>query len=150
MATPLLAPVRSIFHAIARTVVPEAAELDDRGWSALERTVEVALAERDPRVRRQLVTFIRLLELVPMLRYGRPLTRLSASQRGAVLARIERSPLLLVRRGFWGLRTLIFMGYYTQPTVSSAIGYRAHPRGWAARGGTVASVPLTPPLWVEP
>jgi hypothetical protein len=150
MPTSLLAPVRPILHAIARSVVPETASLDDRGWSALEHTMETALAARDGRTRRQLTAFVRLLEVLPVLRHGRRLTQLPVRQRTAFLERIERSPLLLLRRGFWGVRTLIFMGYYTQPAIVSAIGYRAAPGGWAARGGTAASVPLPPPVSVEP
>ncbi len=29
--------------------------------------------------------------------------------------------------------TLVFLGYYTQPGVQAALGYRAHPDGWQAR-----------------
>ena len=155
MPTPsLLAPVRPILHAIAQSVVPESASLDDRGWSVLERTIETALASRDERTRRQIVTFLRLLDILPVVRYGRRLTRLSAGQRTAFLERIERAPMLLVRRGFWGVRTLIFMGYYTQPEIISAIGYRAAPGGWTGGGGTSATVPfsfpVSPTVWVEP
>ena len=41
--------------------------------------------------------------------------------------------MLAVRRGFWGLRTLVFMGYYARPEAAAAIGYRADVRGWEAR-----------------
>jgi hypothetical protein len=27
----------------------------------------------------------------------------------------------------------VMMGYYTQPEIQAALGYRATPRGWAAR-----------------
>ena len=150
MPTSLLAPVRPILHAIARSVVPETASLDDRGWGVLEHTIATALAARDERTRRQVIAFVRLLDVLPVLRYGRRLAHLPSRQRTAFLERIERSSVLLVRRGFWGVRTLIFMGYYTQPEIVSAIGYRAAPGGWAVRGGTSSSVPLPPPVWVEP
>ena len=145
-----LSPVRSILRAIATTVVPESASLDERGWADLEAVIEEALAKRGPRIRRQLLLFICVLQLLPVARYGMRLTELSAQRRASFLESVERSKLLLVRRGFWGLRTLIFMGYYTRDDVAASIGYRAHPDGWAARGGTVATVPLAPTLWVEP
>jgi hypothetical protein len=85
-----------------------------------------------------------------LVRHGRRLTALNAQQRKLFLESIERSRLLLVRRGFWGVRTLIFMGYYTRDDVAASIGYRANKNGWSARGGTIASVPLAPTLWVEP
>lgn len=146
---PILSPVRPVLHAVATTVVPESSALDDRGWAELDAVIDGAVAQRDPRIQRQLLVFVRLLQFLPVARYGRPLTRLDARQRTRFLESVERSPLLLVRRGFWGLRTLVFMGYYTRDDVAEAIGYGAHPLGWSARGGTNASVPLAPMLWVE-
>ena len=145
-----LSPVRSVLRAIATTVVPESASLDERGWVELETVIEEALAKRGPRIQRQLLLFVRVLQLLPIARYGTRLTSLDARRRAEFLEGVERAKLLLVRRGFWGLRTLIFMGYYTREDVAASIGYRAHPDGWAARGGTIATVPLAPTLWVEP
>ena len=43
---------------------------------------------------------------------------------------LERAPFRLIRRGVWGLRTLVLMGYYTQPEVIAGLGYRADRAGW--------------------
>ncbi|HEX6050265.1 MAG TPA: gluconate 2-dehydrogenase subunit 3 family protein [Gemmatimonadaceae bacterium] len=145
-----MSSVRHILRAVATTVVPEAASLDGRAWAELETVIEHALAQRDERVRRQLTAFLRLIQVLPLTRYGQPFTRLSPKRRMAFLESIERSPVMLIRRGFWGLRTLIFMGYYTRDDIATTIGYRAHPSGWVARGGTIATVPLAPSLWLEP
>jgi hypothetical protein len=151
MPVSVLHPVRPIFRAVASTVVPEAAQLDAAGWSELENVVEVALAARPEKMRGQLVTFIRLIDLLSVARYGRRFTRLNAPRRATFLRSLERSRAVLVRRGFWGLRTLIFSGYYTRPEIVRAIGYRAHRLGWAARGGTASAVPMSPTeVWVEP
>jgi hypothetical protein len=150
MPAATLSQVRHILRAVATAVVPESSSLDDRAWSEVDAMIEQALAQRGPRVTRQLLLFLRLLELLPVARYGRPLTRLATHQRVTFLESIERSPVLVVRRGFWGIRTLIFMGYYTRADVATSIGYRANRYGWAARGGTIASVPLAATLWVEP
>ena len=131
-AMALLEPVRPAFRAIATTVVPEAAALDDAGWRELEGIVEHALAQRPPRLRRQLLLFIRVIERLPVRR-GRRFSALPPAARARFLAALERAPLLLVRRGFWGLRTLILMGYYARPAAATAVGYRADPRGWEAR-----------------
>jgi hypothetical protein len=133
VADSLLAPVRTLFRAIARTVVPEAEALDAGGWAELEGIVEAALALRPAAVRRQLLVFIRLLGVLPVFRYGRPFTALDPGPRARFLSAMESAPLLLLRRGFWGLRTLVFMGYYARPAAAEAIGYRAHLRGWQAR-----------------
>lgn len=84
-------------------------------------------------MRRQLGIFVRLINLLAVLRHGRPLTRLSVSQRAQLLARIQDSSLLLFRRGFWGIRTLVFMGYYARPECADTVGYAAAPRGWELR-----------------
>jgi hypothetical protein len=150
MSSATLSSVRHILRAVATTVVPESAPMDERAWTELEDVIARALADRDEKVRRQLTAFLRLIQVLPLTRYGQPFTRLNSKRRTAFLESIERSPVALIRRGFWGLRTLIFMGYYTRDDVAATVGYRAHRDGWAARGGTVASVPLAPTLWLEP
>jgi len=133
MSELVLPPVRAPFRALAATIVPEAASLKDSGWAELERIVEEALAARPPAMRRQLRLLIRVLDLVPLLRYGRRFGALEPAQALRFLSAFQDSPLLLLRRGVWGLRTLVFMGYYARSEGPAAIGYRADPRGWEAR-----------------
>ena len=130
MAT--LERLRPAFRAIATTVVPEAASLDESGWRDVEAIVEQALAQRPPHLRRQVLLFIRVIDALPALT-GRRFAARDAAARTRFLAALERAPLLLVRRGCWGLRTLILMGYYARPVAAAAIGYRPDPRGWEAR-----------------
>ncbi len=126
----VLPPVRPAFRALARTIVPEASDLDDAGWREFEAIVERALSKRPPGMRRQLVVFIRLLDLLPRFRWLRPFRKLDAGKRARFLRAIQSSRVFLVRRGFWGLRTLVFMGYYARPRAYAEIGYDAHLRGW--------------------
>lgn len=132
-SSPVLPPVLHIFRTVATAVVPEAASLRPDEWLVIEQTIEVALAPRPLKMKRQLASFCRLLEWLPLIKHGSRLTKMSASRRGAFLATMQDSKNPLFRRGFWGLRTLIFMGYYTRPEAAVAIGYRAHPGGWAQR-----------------
>jgi hypothetical protein len=135
----VLSPVRETFRAIATTVVPEAERLDAAGWAELERLVEKMLESRPASIKRQLQLLIRAIEVLPVLRRGARFTRLSAAARTAFLSGLENAPVLLLRRGFWGLRTLVFLGYYARPEAAREIGYRADPGGWEARraaGGT--------------
>jgi hypothetical protein len=141
-ARPVLSPVRRTFRAVARTVVPETASLDETGWTRLESIVEQALAERPARMRRQLVVFIRLIDWMAVPRHGRRFAALGAEAREALLHRLQDSPVLLLRRGFWGLRTLVFMGWYAQPATAEHIGYAAHLRGWTGRPGITPREPL--------
>jgi len=124
---------RAAFRAVATTIVPEAGHLGPSEWVDVEAIIGRALASRPPRLRRQLALLLVLLEWLPLLRYGRRLSRLDPARRLAFLERVEAAPLVVVRRGFWGLRTLILMGYYGRPAAAAAIGYRADPRGWEVR-----------------
>lgn len=130
---PVLAPVRETFRAVAVTVVPEAAALEPAEWARLERTVERALARRPAGLRRQLRVFLRLIGVLPLVRFGRTFASLDGARRTRVLAGLQDSRVFLLRRGFWGVRTLVLMGYYTLPEARAAIGYRASPPGWEAR-----------------
>lgn len=129
----MLDSVRPAFRAIGATVVPEAARLDERSWTEVEQIVETALAPRSPRLRRQFLLLIRIVNTLPLLRYGRHFTALDPVHRTRVLAALQNAPILLLRRGIWGLRTLILMGYYGRAAAMAEIGYRASPRGWEAR-----------------
>lgn len=121
------------FRAIASTVVPEATRLAPGEWEELERIVAHAIAARPARLQRQLALLLRLLEWIPLLRYGRRLSGLDPSRRAAFLLSLANSRLLVLRRGIWGLRTVILMGYYGRSAAARAIGYRADARGWEAR-----------------
>ncbi|HEX6536228.1 MAG TPA: gluconate 2-dehydrogenase subunit 3 family protein [Gemmatimonadaceae bacterium] len=133
MTLPVLEPVRPIFRSLAATIVPDAARLGEREWAEVERIIEDALAARPARMRRQLALLVRALDLLPVATHGRRFTALDAERRTRVLGAVERAPFLLLRRGFWGLRTLVYMGYYARPDGARAIGYAAHPDGWEAR-----------------
>lgn len=130
-----LAPVRGAFRAVARAVAPASAELDENAWLRGEAVVDESLAERSSSVRRQVVLFVHLLGVLARLRWGRGLASLPAHRVRALLSGLERSGLLLMRRGVWGVRTLAFMAVYAQAEVRTALGYRAAAAGWEARGG---------------
>lgn len=124
---------REVLRALAPAFVPEIVGATPAQWAALEATLEHAVAQRPGGIRRQLGWFLRLLAMAGYLRFGRPLTRIRLPDRTRLLERLSRSPLLMVRRGVWGLRTLVMMGWYTQPEVMQGLGYRAKPEGWSAR-----------------
>ena len=82
-------PPSSLFRALATSIVPEAAGLDEAGWLELERIVAAALAERLPGLRRQLLLFVRALDLLPLLRWGRRFTALEPEQRVRFLTAVQ-------------------------------------------------------------
>lgn len=124
-----LGTLRPLFRAVTRTVVPESRDLGEDAWHELEAIVEDALGRRPAAMRRQLRLFLRLVQWLPLVRWGRRFTALSDERRRRFLAALQDAPLLVVRRGFWGIRTLAFMGYYGRPEARAEVGYDARPRG---------------------
>jgi hypothetical protein len=128
----VLAPVRTVFRAVVVTIVPDAKQLDESSWFELEKLVEQALQIRPPALRRQLQLFLRFLQWLPVLRYGHSFTSSSAERRSRVLLYLQDHRIERIRCGFWGLRSLAFLGYYGRAEGALAIGYAPDPRGWQA------------------
>ena len=127
-------PDPAIFRAVVSTIVPEAAALDAQGWHDLHQVVEALLRDRPEYLKRQLRFFLRAIQWLPVLRCGRPFTRLNPAARARVLAHLQNDRIQKVRVGFWGLRTIVLAGYYGRPQAAQAIGYAASPRGWEGCG----------------
>lgn len=130
---PVLEAVRAVFRAVATTVVPESETLTVDEWAEFDGIIEGVLASRPESLRKQLLLFIRALEALPIARYATRFSRLDASRRRVVLTGLQNSRVAALRRGFWGVRTLVFMGYYARPAAAAEIGYRATAAGWGAR-----------------
>ena len=131
----VLSSLQGPLRAIGSVVLPSSDVLDEEGWKRAERIIEGALAPKPAGIKRQIRLFLRLVNVLPILSTGRTLTKLPLEKRAGFLRRLHRSPLMPLRRGMWGIRTLLFMGYYNQDQVRAGIGYAADPRGWAAHCG---------------
>ncbi len=121
------------FRSVAETVVPEARHLGDQGWRDFAAIIEHALAQRPRAVQRQLALFLFVLNVLALGKYGRTVSQLIPSMRTEFCENVQNSRSLLFRRGFWGVRTLVLMGYYARPEAQALIGYQAHIDGWSAR-----------------
>lgn len=109
---------------VGERIAPGIAALDPAGRKDVEALIEQAIAARPPRVGRQLALFLQVLRWAPVLRYGRTFERLSASRQDDVLRWFHDAPVRSLRQGFWGVKTLVFMGYYGRPEIGVTIGYR--------------------------
>ena len=129
-----LVTVRPTFRALVCAVVPEAASLDEGAWGDVEGLVETALEMRPANLQRRVLLFLRFIEWLSLMRYGRKFSTLDDARRATFLSFLQDHPVQLIRLGFWGVRTLALMGYYGRPEAAKAIGYGADPRGWEALG----------------
>jgi hypothetical protein len=108
---------------IAGRIVPEFADLDLAGEARFFHIIDEALQAREPSVRRQFGVFLGVLRWAPLIRFGSPLDRLSPERQNASLRWFEDCPVSLLRKGFWGLKAMVFMGYYGQPETNELVGY---------------------------
>jgi hypothetical protein len=108
---------------LARRIVPETADLDPPGWDRFFRIVDGALERREPSVRKQFATFLDVVRWAPLPRYGAPFEKLPGARQDAVLRWFEGCPVRLLRSGTWGLKVMVFMGYYGQPETNPLVGY---------------------------
>jgi hypothetical protein len=127
-----LNPDPAIFRAVVSTIVPEATALDEPGWHDLHQVIEALLRDRPESLKRQLRIFLRFIQWLPVVRYGRPFTQLNPAARTRVLAHLQSDRIKKIRVGFWGLRTIVLAGYYGRPQAAQAIGYAANAPGWDA------------------
>lgn len=116
---------RAFLLGIAPRFVPDAARLDASEATAFTDLIDEALAQRPAALRQQFGLLMGVVRWSPVARYGRPLEALAPAEQDAVLRWFQDAPIQKLRSGFWGLRTLILMGYYGRPAVGASIAY--HP-----------------------
>ncbi len=93
------------------------------------RLIDVAVSQRDQSMQRQLGLFLWVIRVVARLRGLRRIERLSPEKLDSLMRWLERNPVSLVRKGFWGVKALILLGYYGQGPIRQALGYLPKLRG---------------------
>ena len=119
----LTASERAFLLAIAPRIAPACAQMTPAGRDAMIALIEGTLASRTPAMRGQFRLFLRLLRWLPFLRHFRPLDRLDGPRQDAALRGFQDHPRQIIRAGFWGVRTLVLLGYYGQPATGPSISY---------------------------
>ncbi len=110
--------------AIGRRIAPGIAALDADARDRVVAIVRHAVASRPVALQRQFDLFLNLVRWGPVLRYGRRFDDLDPDRQDAVLRWFYDAPVMVLRQGFWGLKTLVFMGFYGRPEAGAQIGYR--------------------------
>lgn len=104
---------------LAERIVPEVADAAPDVQSRLVAVVDAELAQRPRNQQLQVKLLLFVLRWMTLL----PFERLPGRWQDALLHLLEGAPLTILRVGIWGLKTLIFMGYYSQNTVDRRIHY---------------------------
>jgi len=119
----LSSPQQALLRSLAARIVPAAAALGTAEQAEMMHLIAEALSDRTPEVRRQFAAFLTLVRWAPAARYGRPFDALAPERQDAVLRYLQDCPVQLLRAGFWGVRTLILMGFYARPAAGATFGY---------------------------
>ena len=128
MDSPVRQPVLSsgqqrFLLSLAACIVPESAGAPTQVTDPLLAAVD---EELQPRPRLQQLEFKLLLLAIRWMTVPftlRRFERLPVERQVAWLRFLESAPLTLLRVGIWGLKTLVFLGYYTQDGVLRRIIY---------------------------
>jgi len=108
---------------VAAVIVPGFVALDDDRRQLFMKIIDDALGERPEEIQRQLALFLKVLDVAPLFRWGRKLGRLDSGRAERALLWFQEAPIGKIRQGFWGLKTLVFMGYYGQRAVWPEVGF---------------------------
>ncbi|MBI4052333.1 MAG: hypothetical protein HY400_07485 [Elusimicrobia bacterium] len=120
---------RAFLWVLASRIVPEAKDLDAQARERFFNLIENALSSKPDSIKRQIALFLFVLKWFPALRYGGSLDRLPPKNQDSALMWFQEAPVALIRKGFWGIKTLIFMGYYGRPEVGEGVHYRPSKKG---------------------
>ncbi|MBI5367623.1 MAG: hypothetical protein HZA54_11340 [Planctomycetes bacterium] len=115
---------RAFLRALAARIVPPARSLSPAEEGRFFALIEEFLAGRPAVVRRQIGLFLAVLRWLPALRYFRPLDALPPERQDAVLRAFQQGPIGIFRKGFWGVKTLLYLGYYGRTEVYDQVNYR--------------------------
>jgi hypothetical protein len=107
------AKTAATFRAAAECIIPAEPGSEGGGCEQVLLVADRMLAARAHADQRKVAAFLRALELLPVVRYGRRFSALRADQRARVLAFLGSTRLHpLLRVGTFGVKTYALMGYY--------------------------------------
>jgi len=104
-------------------MVPPSRDLSQEQRARFFALIDDMLSTRPRGMVRLLGLFLVVLRWLPLLRFGGRLDHLAPERQTRALTWFEDFPLGVVRTGFWGVKTLVFLGYYGQPEIARAVAW---------------------------
>lgn len=127
-----LLPLQHRLRPMVETFVPATCDIDVERHRKVVQAIDVRLATEPPALTRQLRMLVNILYFLPIVFHLRTFAGLTPAQRQRFLERFQDGPIAKLRVGIWGLRTLVFVGWYADPEVGRQLGWRAGAGGWQA------------------
>jgi hypothetical protein len=100
---------------LAKRIVPDIATLPETEQLEVVCRIDDALWGREPALRMQFLAFLKILKLSFLPRHLKTFDRIKPAQQDDLIRKFEDHSIGKLRSGIWGVRTLIFMGYYGNP-----------------------------------
>jgi len=120
---------RELLWALSLRIVWATRELALDERQQLLDTIEAQLQKRPVTIQRKFKLFLCVLRWSTLPRHLTRLDKLPAEAQDAALRRFQNSPIVLLRKGFWGLKTLLHLGYYCLPATASRVRYAQQKNG---------------------
>jgi hypothetical protein len=112
------------FRAAGSCIVPDEPGSPGGGSEQVLCVADAMLARRPQADQRKIAAFLRALELLPLVRYGRRFSALRAEQRARVLGFLGSTTISpLLRLGTFGIKTYVLMGYYGSESTWAELSY---------------------------
>jgi hypothetical protein len=109
---------------LAHRLAPGSQTMSTEEVQAFFAAVRRTLGARPRALQLQFALFLSVVRWLPALRYGGPIERLSPEDQDAALRWFQSAPIGLLRKGFWGLKTIVYLGYYGQPEIAARLGWK--------------------------
>jgi hypothetical protein len=132
MNDPVLARSPRRLRPWVEAFVPAAAALSEAKLVDLLERADTTLANRPAALRRKILLAAWGLGVLAVIRFVRPVAGVPVDRLRGFLQSLQDGPILPLRLAVWGLRTLIFAGYYGQTERQQQLGYRPRLDGWAS------------------
>lgn len=125
----VLGPAKASFLLrLAERIVPETASSPPAVRQRLVTIVDDLLGRQPPGQQFQFKLLLFALRWMTVPFTLHRLESLPPNWQDYILRRLEGAPLTILRVGIWGLKTLVFMGYYGQEVVTTGIHYEPSKR----------------------
>lgn len=111
------------FLAVANRIIPEDEFSKGGGTMQTAGIVDWSMEKMDPSIRSQVLLLISVMEVLGFIFGLRPFSKNSSKAQDRQLRWMENNPIPLLRMGFFGLKTFVCMGYYTQKDVWATMNY---------------------------
>ncbi len=118
-----------MLRALALRLAPPVVKLDPSSWEEFYAIIARTFSELPARVRWQVRLFLFVLRWMTLPLHGGLFDLLAPKDQDEVLHWLEDHPWRLLRIAFWGVRALIFTGYYGNPGLWHKMGYAPVPEG---------------------